>query len=117
MVDDLTNEETLTIPRPLGGEVYQELLDTNGKLVVLTYNDLWLMIVCRASLDGDWLRTREATGLVPDPARKRAMVERLWKLEQALDGLPPIPEETFKLNLHRAHLWFNQRTVSDASNW
>lgn len=117
MMDDLTNEETVTMPRPLGGEIYQELVDAQGKLVILTYNDLWLMIVCRASLDGDWLRVREAAGIVPDPSRKRALVDRLWKLEQAFEGLPPIPDEVLKLNLHRAHLWFNQRTVSDARNW
>jgi hypothetical protein len=114
MVHHERNDDTLR--RPLGGELYQRLTDGQGNAVELTYNDLWMLIICRTTLDGDWNRAREAAGMVPDPAHKQALVERLWKLEQALDGLPPIPEDVLKLNLHRAHQWFNQRHVTDGKN-
>ncbi|PJF39679.1 MAG: hypothetical protein D6737_07025, partial [Chloroflexi bacterium] len=106
-----------TVPRPLGGEIYEEFQDKNGNRIVLTYNDLWLLIVCQTSMDGDWARVREAAGMVPDPTRKRELANRLWKLEQELDGLPPIPDKIQKINLHRAHNWFNQRTVSTAKSF
>lgn len=109
----MPNHSTETMPLPLGGEVYVELNNTQGSPVVLTYNDLWLLIVCRTSLDGDWQRTREAAGMVPDPSRKRALVDRLWQLEREFGGLPNIPENVMSLNLHRAHQWFNNRSVSD----
>jgi len=114
MNDDFSMD---TLPRPLGGETYLEIADHDGGNVTLTYNDLWLMIVCQTSLDGDWARVREAAGMVPDPTRKRALADRLWKLERALGGLPPVPQNVMRLNLHRAHKWFNERTVSEARNW
>lgn len=117
-MSDFTDiHEHKTMPHPFGGEVYLELKDPQGSPVILTFNDLWVLIVCRTSHDGDWGRAREAAGMVPDPARKRALVERLWKLEQILDGLPTVPAPVLRLHMHRAHLWFNQRPVSDARNW
>src|SRR5687768_1666298 len=106
-----TDDTENTIPRPLGGEVYQELTDAHGNRVVITFNDLWMIIVCRTTMDGDWQRVREAAGMVPDPARKKEVVERLWKLEQALDGLPAIPDIVVRMQQQRAHVWFNQRPV------
>jgi hypothetical protein len=117
MTEPIEHREGDTIPRPLGGEIYHSYSDNNGNAVVLTFNDLWALIVCRHTQDGDWVRTREAAGMVPDPARKQAVIERLWKLEQTLDGLPTIPDNVLKMHLHRAHVWFNQRPVSDARNW
>lgn len=105
-----------TLPRPLGGETYREMVDAEGNRVTLTYNDLWTLIVCRSSLDGDWQRAREAAGMVPDPSRKRALVDKLSRLEQSLGRLL-LPEDVMRLNQHRAHLWFNQRPVTDAKNW
>ncbi len=100
----------------LGGELYLEFDDPEGQRVMLTYNDLWLIIVCRESLDGDWVRMREATSMVPDSARKRTLVDRLWKLEQALEGLPEVPEELTHAQLRQAHVWFNQQTISTAKH-
>lgn len=98
----------------IGGELYQEIIDMQGSSIRLTYNDLWLMIVCRESIDGDWIRMREATSMVYDSARKRTLVDRLWKLEQALDGLPEIPDDVTTTHLRHAHIWFNQYPVSNA---
>lgn len=98
----------------LGGEIYLEITDALGSRVRFTYNDLWLMIVCHESIDGDWVRMREATSMVCDGVRKRIMVDRLWKLEQALDGLPEIPSQDTNSHLRRAHVWFNQQPVSNA---
>jgi hypothetical protein len=106
-----------TIPRPLGGETYQEIKDSHGKPITLTYNDMWMMIVCQQTMDGDWVRLREAATMVADAQHKREIVERLWKLEQALGGLPDIPGPIAKLHLHRAHVWFNQRPVNTGRNW
>jgi hypothetical protein len=106
-----------TLRSPLGGELYLEIKDRNGGKVALTYNDLWALIVCRTSMDGDWTRMREATNMIEDAGAKREIVERLWKLEQSLDGLPPIPDDLVKLNLQRAHQWFNKRPVSFSRNW
>lgn len=98
----------------LGGEIYLELTDPHGSRVRLTYNDLWLMIVCNESIDGDWIRMREAASMVYDAGRKRPLVDRLWKLEQTLDGLPEIPAEITRAHLRHAHVWFNQYPVSNA---
>lgn len=111
-MSDLPNSAT-TLPRPTGAEIYQEITAEDGSTIVLTYNDLWTMIVCQNSLDGDWTRIRQAALMVIDPAKKRALADRLWRLEQQLDGLPAIPEDVMRLNLHRAHIWFNERMVSD----
>jgi hypothetical protein len=110
-------DPNVTMPRPLGGETYQELVDAEGKTIILTYNDLWMLIVCRSTMDGDWIRMRESTSLVADSPRKRTIVERLWKLEQSLGGLPAVSAEIQRIHMHRAHLWFNQRPVSSAKNW
>lgn len=109
----MSDQATSTLPRPTGAETYQELTGSDGSRLVLTYNDLWMMIVCVNSLDGDWTRTRQAALMVIDPAKKRAIADRLWHLEQQLDGLPTIPDDVLRLNLHRAHVWFNERMVSD----
>ena len=106
-----------TMPRPFGGETYQEIRDSNGNTVILTYNDLWMLIVCRSTMDGDWIRMRESASMVADSTRKREIVERLWKLEQSLGGLPMIPADIQHIHHHRAHLWFNQRPVSAGKNW
>jgi hypothetical protein len=103
---------TSTLPRPIGAETYQEIVAQDGSRILLTYNDLWMMIVCANSQDGDWARTRHAAMLVVDPLKKRAIADRLWQLEQQLKGLPSIPEDVLRLNLHRAHVWFNERMVS-----
>jgi hypothetical protein len=110
-------EKTDTMPRPQGGEIYRDVPLPGGQRVTLTYNDLWMLIVCRASMDGDWTRARAAADLVPDAMHKRVLVERLWKLEQTLGGLPAIPDDVQRLNLHRAHQWFNKRAVSSGRNW
>jgi hypothetical protein len=110
-------DPNVTMPRPLGGEIYQEFADAEGKTIILTYNDLWMLIVCRSTMDGDWIRMRESTSMVADSPRKRAIVERLWKLEQSSGSLPAVPPEIQQIHLHRAHLWFNQRPVSGAKNW
>lgn len=105
-----------TIPRPMGGELYQEILDGQGKPIALSYNDLWTIIVCKSALNGDWARAREAAGLAPDPMHKRAIVERLSRLD-AEGLLPVIPEMVVRMNAHRAQDWFNHRTVSNAKSW
>lgn len=106
-----------TLRSPIGGEIYLELKDRDGGKVTLTYNDLWALIVCKTTMDGDWIRMREAASMVEDGGHKRDIIERLRKLEQALDGLPPIPDDLIKLNLQRAHTWFNKRPVSYGKNW
>jgi hypothetical protein len=117
MNDEIEHPNLTTIVRPYGGEIFMAFQDRRGNPIVLTYNDLWVMIVCRSSMDGDWRRAKEAAGMAADPRRKQALVDRLWKLEQKLDGLPALDDGVIKLNLHRAHVWFNQRTVSDSKRW
>lgn len=112
--DNQPNDQTILSPR--GGEPYAEIKDGKGMTIMLTYNDLWMLLVCRTTLDGDWTRAREAASMVVDPTRKRAIVDRLWRLEQQV-GLPVIPAGVEKLQLHRAHVWFNDRPVSDAKSW
>ncbi len=107
------SNSTITLPHPTGAEIYQEISLPNGQVIVLTYNDLWMIIVCQTTLDGDWTRTRQAAMMVVDPMKKRAIADRLWRLDQRLDGLLPIPDDVLKLHLHRAHVWFNERMVSD----
>jgi hypothetical protein len=107
----MTTGDTLHTPR--GSSVYQEIHHpTSGEAIDLTYNDLWLIIVCRTSMDGDWQRTRASAAMVPDSARKIALIDRLWQLERSLGGLPPIPDEIRQLHVRRAHNWFNRRVVS-----
>lgn len=108
---------TKTLARPLGGEIYQELKDRYGTPIVLTYNDLWMLIVCRTSLDGDWVKTRQAAGMVMDAAGKCAIAERLWELEQLLGGLPEIPPAVEMLHMQRAHQWFKGRPVVSEKRW
>lgn len=112
--DQPNNQQTIL--RPQGGEVYAVIKDAAGASVTLTYNDLWILLVVRTTLDGDWVRAREAASMGVDPLRKRALVDRLWRLEQQA-VLPIIPAEIEKLNLHRAHVWFNEREVSDNKSW
>jgi len=106
-----------TVPRPLGGETFEEIKTKDGQVIHLTYNDLWMLIVCRETMDGDWVRLREAATMVADAPHKREIVERLWRLEQTPSGLPLIPSDVMKLHLHRAHVWFNQRPVSSGKHW
>jgi len=106
-----------TLPRLLGDETYQELTGRSGEKVTLTYNDLWMLIVCQSTMDGDWVRLREAATMVADGPHKRELAERLWKLDQALGGLPAVPRDVQQMHLHRAHVWFNQRPVSRGKNW
>ncbi|MCB9454547.1 MAG: hypothetical protein H6671_01010 [Anaerolineaceae bacterium] len=106
-----------TLAGPLGGETYQEIEDTDGNVVILTYNDLWMMLVCQTTLDGDWVRTRQAAMMVADAARKRMVIDRLWQLEQVKGGLPPIPAEIRTMHLERAHHWFKKRPVLSDKNW
>ncbi len=108
---------TRTMMGPLGGEIYTEVKDRRGNKVCLTYNDLWLLIVCRATYDGDWVRMRQAASLVADAASKRALIDHLWELEQMLGSLPEVPPTVVKLHSQRAHLWFNQRPVLNDRNW
>jgi len=108
---------TKTLARPLGGEVYEELKDRHGNVIVLTYNDLWMLLVCRTSLDGDWVRTRQAASMVMDAAAKCAIAERLWELEQLLGGLPTIPPGVQSFHLQRAHQWFKGRPVVYEKRW
>src|SRR5262245_5678515 len=117
MTEGTERPNTATVPRPYGGEVFTVFQDKRGNPIILTYNDMWVMIVCRSTMDGDWRRTKEAAGMAADPGRKQALVDRLWKLEQKLDGLPVLDDGVVKLNLHRAHIWFNQRPVSDSKRW
>lgn len=106
-----------TIAGPLGGETYLEFQDTHGRPIVLTYNDLWMMLICQTTLDGDWIRTRQAASLVVDAARKRQLVDRLWELEQVIGGLPAIPTNVRIMHQERAHHWFNKRPVLTDKNW
>ena len=106
-----------TLLRPLGGETYIQFLDEAKNTVILTYNDLWMLIVCRTSLDGDWHRTRQAALLVQDSANKRKIADRLWSLEQSVGGLPEIPSDVQNLHIHRAYLWFKQRPVIQDKHW
>jgi hypothetical protein len=108
---------TKTLSHPIGGEIYQEFTDRAGNVFMLTYNDLWMLIVCRTSLDGDWIRTRQATEVVEDGKAKREIVDRLWELEQTLGGLPEIPSNVQNLHLHRAHQWFKMREVQTSRRW
>lgn len=108
-------EKTLQAPR--GGEFYMEISDHRGEPVTLTYNDLWTLIICRAHLQGDWVRASEVAASAPDGERKRALVHRLWELELNLGKLPEIPPTVEKLHLQRALVWFNQQTVSENKNW
>jgi hypothetical protein len=106
-----------TLMAPLGGEIYQEVFDRQGNRIVLTYNDLWMLIVCRTSMDGDWIRARQAAGMVMDPSHKQNLAERLWELEQMLGGLPEIPPGVQTLHLQRAHHWFKGRPVLFDRQW
>ena len=103
--------------RPLGGETYLEFVDEAKNTVVLTYNDLWMLIVCRTSLDSDWHRMRQAASLVQDASNKQALADRLWSLEQRLGGLPDIPLDVQNLHIHRAYQWFKQRLVIVDKHW
>lgn len=111
----MNNHNSTTLPRPNGAELYRTITAPGGECIALSYNDLWMMIVCQHSQDGDWTLTRQAALMVIDPAKKRAIADRLWRLEQQLDGLPAIPDDVLRLNLHRAHVWFNERMVSEAN--
>jgi hypothetical protein len=102
-----------TLPSPLGTETYALLPRKGAKPILFTYNDLWMLIVCRETLDGDWVRARQSAGMVTDAAKKQALVDRLWKMERELNGLPMIPDNVRRLNLHRAHVWFNTKKVSE----
>jgi hypothetical protein len=106
-----------TMMAPLGGEIYQEVFDRRGERIVLTYNDLWMIIVCRTSLDGDWVRARQAADMVLDASNKKALVERLWELDQLLGGLPEIPPSVQTLHLQRAHQWFKSRPILNDRQW
>ncbi len=101
-----------TLHTPHGTSIYQEFTGPSGETITLTYYDLWMMIVCRMSMDGDWQRIRAIANMVPDSARKVALIDRLWHLERSLGGLPPIPPEVCQLHLRRAHNWFNRRTMN-----
>jgi hypothetical protein len=59
---------------------------------------------------------RQVAGMVQHPQRKRLIVDRLWRLDQALNGLPELPEPVVQLHLRHAHIWFNQLPVSNAKN-
>jgi hypothetical protein len=106
-----------TMLRPLGGETFLELEDSSNNKIILTYNDLWMLIVCRTSMDGDWFRARQAASMVQDAPNKQAIAEYLSKLDQQLGGLPDIPSDVQHLHVHRAHLWFNQRPVLTDKHW
>ncbi len=106
-----------TLPRPLGGETFEDIKTKDGQIINLTYNDVWMLIVCRQTMDGDWIRLREAATMVADSPHKREIVERLSRLEQTLGGLPMIPPDVIQLHLHRAQVWFNQRPVSTGKHW
>lgn len=108
---------TKTMLRPLGGETYLEISNAAHSPIVLSYNDLWMLIVCRTSLDGDWIRLRQAASMVYDPLQKQAVVDRLWALEQQLGGLPEIPEDVRNIHFYRAQQWFKQRPVRTDKNW
>ena len=110
-------DSNATVPRPVGGETYQQIKGYDGNPIILTYNDLWMMIVCQQTMDGDWIRIREAATMVADASHKHEIAERLWQLEQELGGLPEIPGPIAKLHLQRAHVWFNQRPVSTGKSW
>lgn len=109
--------DTETLARPLGGELYMEIQDRRGNPIILTYNDLWMLIVCRTSLDGDWVRTRQACTMVMDAAGKQAVADRLWELEQLVGGLPEIPPVVQTLHMQRAHQWFKARPVVHEKRW
>ncbi|GEM_PF-2731053 len=103
--------EDVTRPAPSGFDTYTILARPHGKPYIFTYQDLWMVIVCRSTLDGDWIRARASAEMVTDAANKKAIIERLWALERELNGLPLIPDQVVKLHFHRAHVWFNQRKV------
>jgi hypothetical protein len=109
--------DSKTLLRPLGGEVYEEIVARNGDRITLTYNDLWMLLVCRVSHGGDWMQTRKAADQMVDGLRKRALAEHLWELEHVLGGLPDIPKAVQNLHIHRANQWFHQRPVCCDRNW
>jgi hypothetical protein len=111
------NSALKTLVTPLGGETYHIIQDAHGVEVILTYNDLWMLIVCRTSLDSDWIRAREAAGLIMDAPRKQQIVDRLRELDKVLGGLPNIPDDVLALHLQRAHRWFKQKPVNYARKW
>lgn len=104
----------VTRPAPSGFDTYILLTRPDAAPVIFSYYDLWALIVCRKTLDGDWQRARQAAGMVPDATRKKAIMERLWTLERELNGLPIIPDPVMTLHLHRAHVWFNHKMVEAA---
>ncbi len=108
---------TTTLQKPLGGEVYLEFEDRFKNKYVLTFNDLYMMIVCRTAFNGDWLRTRQAAAVVQDAPKKRALTERLWELEQTLGGLPEIPGDVVTLHRQRSYHWFKQSPVLTDKRW
>ena len=106
-----------TLIAPLGGETYQEIYDRTGNPITLTYNDLWIMIICKTMMNGDWLSTRKATRKVKDVFGKNVLIDKLWELEQVLGGLPEIPPGVLKLHSHRAQYWFKEMPVSLYKRW
>lgn len=106
-----------TLIAPLGGETYQEVYDHSGNQVTLTYNDLWMMIICQTSMSGDWVRTRKAARKAVDVFGKSLLADRLWELEQVMGGLPEIPAGVLKLHTHRAYYWFKEMPVSIYKRW
>ncbi len=103
--------------QPLGGEVFLQMTDRLGNPITLTYNDLWMLIVCRASMEGDWVQMRRAAGAVVDGPAKRELAQRLWEIEQILGKLPEIPREVQRRHLHRAHVWFTRHAVRHDRRW
>jgi hypothetical protein len=100
---------TATVPQ--GSDPYVVIEDEQGGSITLTYNDLWLMLVCQQTFDGDWTRARHVATMVTDARRKRALADRLWSIERRLGGLPKIPPEIVEMYLRHAHEWFNSQSV------
>ena len=106
-----------TMMAPIGGELYQEVADRQGKRILLTYNDLWTIIVCRASFNSNWVQIRQAAKSVTDPTGKQAVIARLWELEKMLGALPEIPLDVQTLHGQRAQHWFKTRSVVKERQW
>lgn len=105
-------------PRPLGGEPAAVGTHPRHGRVVLTYNDLWLIIVCAVEFRGDWRKLRSAAARVPDGPAKQRYVDRLMRydtemLQTLLDSIVPLQRMFYEMGRE----WFYYAPLSEKSAW